>query len=482
MPASLTASERMTISYLEASNRDYHSVLSDRGVVMFASSRSRASFRRGRSCDVRSGKSLSGQGTCEARSQGSALLSTVNDVALLGGSEYRSNIIRYGIEVVHYDYSTDSGVTEVLLLISYLGHGEGHRGYWRMIVEEFERKEVGDMCNERHDVVEMESVVSGTDNVCGVMQQRAKWSVTSSQMMLIYFGYVWDYSVDYSGGLIGWNGGLVFGMRGYVVFYGEVCGGVWWLGWVGWDFFDESGVGFGGVCGVGRCGEVWYLDSVDFKDVLGCGYFGCGGMDGEDGRGSFGVGWDGCCSETGLVLIDRGGQLFTACLSDVLMLGISGMREYLEQPRWKDLQYLAFTPPEYLRTGRVDPAQALNVPIVPLGAMLTAVYSLTSRPPYSLAWLNHMISTQDIMDPDLLKKLVLKNFCTIPAKLLLQLASAFKERGLSDRSGTFFYQEHIHKINVPILVVASDQDAICPLKLYKLPSQDMAPIGMEDGG
>ncbi|GJW37405.1 hypothetical protein Tco_0060325 [Tanacetum coccineum] len=107
---------------------------------------------------------------------------------------------------------------------------------------------------------------------------------------------------------------------------------------------------------------------------------------------------------------------------------------------------------------KVDPAQALNVPIVPLGAMLTAVYSLTSRPPYSLAWLNHMISTQDIMDPDLLKKLVLKNFCTIPAKLLLQLASAFKERGLSDRSGTFFYQEHIHKINVPILVVASDQE------------------------
>ncbi|GJR20260.1 hypothetical protein Tco_0968787 [Tanacetum coccineum] len=137
----------------------------------------------------------------------------------------------------------------------------------------------------------------------------------------------------------------------------------------------------------------------------------------------------------------------------------------------------AIYPPEYLRiwegapewcyTVSVDPAQALNVPIVPLGAMLTAVYSLTSRPPYSLAWLNHMISTQDIMDPDLLKKLVLKNFCTIPAKLLLQLASAFKERGLSDRSGTFFYQEHIHKINVPILVVASDQDAICPLKLYK---------------
>lgn len=110
----------------------------------------------------------------------------------------------------------------------------------------------------------------------------------------------------------------------------------------------------------------------------------------------------------------------------------------------------------------VDPAQALNVPIVPLGAMLTAVYPLTSSPPYALAWLNHMISAQDMMDPDLLKKLVLNNFCTIPAKLLLQLASAFKEHGLSDRSGTFFYQDHIHKINVPILAVAGDRDAICP--------------------
>ena len=43
--------------------------------------------------------------------------------------------------------------------------------------------------------------------------------------------------------------------------------------------------------------------------------------------------------------------------------------------------------------------------------MLTAVYPLTSSPPYVLAWLNHMISAQDMMDPDLLKKLVLNNFC-----------------------------------------------------------------------
>ncbi|KVH97640.1 hypothetical protein Ccrd_000270 [Cynara cardunculus var. scolymus] len=109
-----------------------------------------------------------------------------------------------------------------------------------------------------------------------------------------------------------------------------------------------------------------------------------------------------------------------------------------------------------------DPAQALNVPIVPLGALLTAAYPLTSRPPYVLSWLNHMISAQDMMHPDLLKKLVLNNFCTIPAKLLLQLASAFREGGLCDRSGVFFYKDHIHKINIPVLAVAGDQDAICP--------------------
>ncbi|KAK9074518.1 hypothetical protein SSX86_007116 [Deinandra increscens subsp. villosa] len=137
----------------------------------------------------------------------------------------------------------------------------------------------------------------------------------------------------------------------------------------------------------------------------------------------------------------------------------------------------------------VDPAQALNVPIVPLGAMLTAAYPFTSRTPYILSWLNNMISARDMMHPELLKKLVLNNFCkyripanfmflwvlimfyalmvyidagTIPAKLLLQLASAFRERGLCDRSGTFFYKEHINKINVPILAVAGDQDVICP--------------------
>ncbi|CAI0451312.1 unnamed protein product [Linum tenue] len=74
-----------------------------------------------------------------------------------------------------------------------------------------------------------------------------------------------------------------------------------------------------------------------------------------------------------------------------------------------------------------DPAQALNVPVVPLGAMLAAAFPLSSRPPYVLSWLNNLISAQDMMHPELLEKLVLNNFCTIPAKLLLQLTTAFRE-------------------------------------------------------
>ncbi|XP_020205277.1 uncharacterized protein LOC109790512 isoform X2 [Cajanus cajan] len=109
-----------------------------------------------------------------------------------------------------------------------------------------------------------------------------------------------------------------------------------------------------------------------------------------------------------------------------------------------------------------DPAQALNVPVVPLGAMLAAAYPLSSRPPYVLSWLNTLISAENMMDPDLLKRLVLNNFCTIPAKLILQLTSAFRERGLCNRNGTFSYKDHLHKSNIPILAIAGDQDLICP--------------------
>lgn len=109
-----------------------------------------------------------------------------------------------------------------------------------------------------------------------------------------------------------------------------------------------------------------------------------------------------------------------------------------------------------------DPAQALNVPVVPLGALLAAAYPLSSGPPYVLSWLNYLISAEDMMHPKLLKKLVLNNFCTIPAKLLLQLTTAFREGGLCDRSGKFFYKDHLHKTNVPVLALAGDQDLICP--------------------
>ncbi|XP_022152293.1 uncharacterized protein LOC111020046 [Momordica charantia] len=109
-----------------------------------------------------------------------------------------------------------------------------------------------------------------------------------------------------------------------------------------------------------------------------------------------------------------------------------------------------------------DPAQALNVPVVPLGALLSASYPLSSRPPYVLSWLNNLISAEDMMQPEMLKKLVLNNFCTIPAKLILQLTTAFREGGLRDRSNTFFYNDHIHKCHVPVLALAGDQDLICP--------------------
>lgn len=109
-----------------------------------------------------------------------------------------------------------------------------------------------------------------------------------------------------------------------------------------------------------------------------------------------------------------------------------------------------------------DPAQALNVPVVPLGTLLAAAYPLSSRPPYVLSWLNNLISAEDMMHPELLRKLVLNNFCTIPAKLILQLTTAFREGGLCDRSGKFFYKDHLHKSKVPILALAGDKDLICP--------------------
>uniref|UniRef100_A0A2N9HZG1 Uncharacterized protein n=1 Tax=Fagus sylvatica TaxID=28930 RepID=A0A2N9HZG1_FAGSY len=109
-----------------------------------------------------------------------------------------------------------------------------------------------------------------------------------------------------------------------------------------------------------------------------------------------------------------------------------------------------------------NPAEALNVPVIPIGALLAAAHPLASRPPYFLSWLNSQISAQGMMQPKLLEKLVMNNFCTVPAKLLLQLTTAFQEGGLRDRSGTFFYKDYLRKSNVPVLALAGDQDLICP--------------------
>ncbi|XP_024030351.1 uncharacterized protein LOC21396449 isoform X2 [Morus notabilis] len=109
-----------------------------------------------------------------------------------------------------------------------------------------------------------------------------------------------------------------------------------------------------------------------------------------------------------------------------------------------------------------DPAQALNVPAIPVGAILAAVHPFVSRPPYVLSWLKGQVSSEEMMQPELYDKLLLNNFCTIPAKLLLQLASAFYKGGLRDRNGTFFYKDHLHKTNVPVLAIGGDQDLICP--------------------
>ncbi|TVU06736.1 hypothetical protein EJB05_49964, partial [Eragrostis curvula] len=82
------------------------------------------------------------------------------------------------------------------------------------------------------------------------------------------------------------------------------------------------------------------------------------------------------------------------------------------------------------------PAQALNVPAVPLA--------------------------QDMMHPELLSKLVFNNFCTVPAKVVLQLTTAFRDGGLRNRNGTFSYKDHLRECQTPVLALAGDKDLICP--------------------
>lgn len=109
-----------------------------------------------------------------------------------------------------------------------------------------------------------------------------------------------------------------------------------------------------------------------------------------------------------------------------------------------------------------DPAEMLRVPAIPLGTLLSTTYPISSRAPYILSLLRSQISAKDMMDPELLSKLILNNFCTVPAKVLLQLATAFRDGGLRNRAGTFFFKEHLRKTKVPVLALAGDEDLICP--------------------
>lgn len=109
-----------------------------------------------------------------------------------------------------------------------------------------------------------------------------------------------------------------------------------------------------------------------------------------------------------------------------------------------------------------DPAEMLRVPAIPLGALMSTTYPISSRAPYILSLLRSQISAKEMMDPELLSKLILNNFCTVPAKVLLQLTTAFRDGGLRNRTGAFFFKEHLHKIKVPVLALAGDEDLICP--------------------
>uniref|UniRef100_A0A804M0T1 Serine aminopeptidase S33 domain-containing protein n=1 Tax=Zea mays TaxID=4577 RepID=A0A804M0T1_MAIZE len=67
-----------------------------------------------------------------------------------------------------------------------------------------------------------------------------------------------------------------------------------------------------------------------------------------------------------------------------------------------------------------------------------------------------------MMHPELLAKLVSNNFCTMPAKVVLQLTTAFREGGLCNRNGTFSYKDHLRECQTHVLALAGDKDLICP--------------------
>ncbi|XP_024007512.1 uncharacterized protein LOC18008877 isoform X2 [Eutrema salsugineum] len=108
------------------------------------------------------------------------------------------------------------------------------------------------------------------------------------------------------------------------------------------------------------------------------------------------------------------------------------------------------------------PAQAINLSALPIDTMLAMAHPLIFRPPYALSWLTTNISAPQMMDTEVIEKLVLNSLCTVPAKLLFQLATAVDQGGLRDRTGNFYYKDHISQTSVPILALAGDWDIVCP--------------------
>ncbi|KAL2605718.1 hypothetical protein GLYMA_09G180200v4 [Glycine max] len=159
-----------------------------------------------------------------------------------------------------------------------------------------------------------------------------------------------------------------------------------------------------------------------------------------------------------------GGILLYAMLSSCFMSGFDGKDPGLASvvTLASSLDYTPSRSSLKLLLPLAEPTRVLNIPVIPVGPLMATVHPLASYPPYVLSWLNSQISAQDMMDQKLFEKLVLNNFGTVPSKLLLQLSSVFQKGGLRDRSGTFFYKDHLHKSNVPVLAIAGDRDLICP--------------------
>eukprot|EP00850_Spirogloea_muscicola_P019594 SM000194S04830 [mRNA] locus=s194:143834:148103:- [translate_table: standard] len=109
-----------------------------------------------------------------------------------------------------------------------------------------------------------------------------------------------------------------------------------------------------------------------------------------------------------------------------------------------------------------SPAELLSVPVVPLGILARAALPFIMRPPYTLAWFGFHVSASRMMDPPIFRKLWTQHFCTIPMRLLLQMATVFQPGGLRDRSGSIKYRDGLGKAAVPVLAVSGDKDLICP--------------------